>query len=183
MRTPAEGIVDLVGHHRGELPQGRHLLRQEHPVVGPRQLLGLFRDTLLEGAVPFLELSAGPAQLVGHVVPGLGHRADLVPRRDRDPALEIALGDPAHGQAQPLDRLDHERPDQAAHQEESGSHGGREPAQHLMLRSHEGLVHRLHGELDVEDPQHPLAGGVGVARGGALRLVVDWSDDSEHLLA
>ena len=176
-------VVDLVGHHRGQLAERGHLLDHHHLAVGVLELARLLVDALLEGAVQPLELLPGALELAGHLVPGAGELAHLVRRAHGDARREVAVPGPLHGDAQPLHRAHHEGPQeqQEAQAASTASHRGDEAVLHLALGGREGGVDLRHRELDVEDAEHALGGGVHVA-GGALRLVVDGRDDAEDAL-
>ncbi len=179
---PGERVVDLVGHDRGQLAERGHLLHEHHLPVRALDLPRLLFDPLLQRPVGLDELPAGPAQLVGHRVPGSGQVAHLVARGGEHGRVEIAGRDAGHRLAETPHRDEHQAPDERAHQEQHGRHRGQEGNGHVPLGDPQRLVHRRHRELHVEDAQHALGRRMGMAGSRALGLVVDGGDDAQDPL-
>ena len=113
----------------------------------------------------------------------LGHLAHLVGRADGDAHGEVAARRPRSiALVRRLHRPQDEGPQEEEAQEDDGDQHRGEAVAHLALGGAEDGVRLRHRDLDVEDAEDALGGGVHVA-GRAGRLVVDRGDDAERPLA
>jgi hypothetical protein len=120
----------------------------------------------------------GPAAGRRHLVPGAGQIAHLVGGAHRDPDREVAVAGPLHGHPQPLHGRITMPTARRNERRSTAATAAASPAVISRSEASRALVDPRHRELDVQDAEHPLRGGVDVAL-GAGGLVVHGGDDAE----